>query len=91
MQKIIAINSNSIVQNSIAPINARTSFSVGSVSTVAKIRIEITMTIAAVMMTKGEYLRRLEQVEVRTTSAVLPHLAFRTAVIANNIMARTST
>lgn len=85
----MAINSNNMVQNEIEPINASTNLTVNG-RNVASTTIENTTKIAALMMTRGEYLRRLEQLELRMSASVFPHLAFIIAVVTNSMMANIS-
>lgn len=84
MQNSIAANESSKVQKDIEPIIANIIL-ITKGKKVASTIIATTIKSNALTMITGEYLRRLEQVEVRhrTSPFILPHFALRTAVTAN--------
>ena len=86
MQKIMARNPKKWVKNEIEPTNPKIVLTRYG-RNVAKMQIANTIKMAALIITSAEYLRRLEQVDVRQSpSSMLPHRALSTAVTTNNIM-----
>lgn len=88
MQNSIAANESSKVQKDIEPIIANIILTTKG-RKVASTMIANTIKSSALTKIMGEYLRRLEQVEVRhrTSPFIFPHFAFRIAVMANKTTA----